>query len=186
MAGKESRGRCDMSGNNGPSGGNHYQFTGSHCHVMCRDELRERLSGVWSNCSSRQSSNGKNAQRHSACATHHPASLCLLPYVNHWGMQHEIAPAPEKGHNLLRQTVIFRPFHRDFQHVRLMLDYCCRVVLRMSNDRYTESRRCGDRRIHGQEHVQEPSLEETRLSETDAKLRAMSLYLSTVSKRRNC
>ena len=45
----------------------------------------------------------------------------------------------------------------------------------MSNDRYTEGRRCGDRRIYGQEHVQGLSLEDTQLSETDAKLRAMSL-----------
>ena len=45
----------------------------------------------------------------------------------------------------------------------------------MSNDRYTGGRRCGDRRNNGKEHVQELSLEETRLSETDAKLRAMSL-----------
>ena len=119
MAGKDSRGRCDMSGNNGPSGGNHYQFTGSHCYAMCCGKRRERLSGVWSNCSSRQSTNDKNAQRHSACAVHHPLSLCLLPYVNHWGMQDEIAPAPEKGHHLLRQTVIFRPFHRDFLKSRV-------------------------------------------------------------------
>ena len=45
----------------------------------------------------------------------------------------------------------------------------------MSNDRYTGSSRCGERRVYGQEHVQELSLEETRLSETDAKQRAMSL-----------
>lgn len=119
MAGKESRGRSDMSGNNGPSGGNHYQFTGSHCYAMCRGERRERLSGVWSNCSSRQSSNGKNAQRPSAYAAHHPANLCLLTYAHHWDRQDEIAPAPEKGHNLLHQTVIFRPFHRDFLTSRI-------------------------------------------------------------------
>ena len=45
----------------------------------------------------------------------------------------------------------------------------------MSNDRYTGGRRCGDRSIYGQEHVQELSPEDTQLSETDAKLRAMSL-----------
>ena len=56
-----------------------------------------------------------------------------------------------------------------------MLDYCCRVVLRMSDERYTGGRQCGDRRGCGQEHVQELSPEETRLSETDAKLIAMSL-----------
>ena len=55
-----------------------------------------------------------------------------------------------------------------------MLDYCCRVVLRMCDERYTEGRRYGDTRGYGQEHVQGLSLEETRLSETDAKLRAMS------------
>lgn len=48
-----------------------------------------------------------------------PASLCLLPYVNHWGMQDEIAHAPGNGHHLLRQTVIFRPFHRDFLKSRV-------------------------------------------------------------------
>ena len=45
----------------------------------------------------------------------------------------------------------------------------------MSNDRYTGGSRCGDRSIYGQEHVQELSLEETQLSETGAKQRAMSL-----------
>ena len=45
----------------------------------------------------------------------------------------------------------------------------------MSNDRYTGGSRYGDRRVYGQEHVQGLSLEETQLSETDAKLRAMSL-----------
>ena len=51
----------------------------------------------------------------SFCLCHpSPLSLCLLTYAHHWGMQDEIAPAPEKGHNPLRQTVIFRPFHRDF------------------------------------------------------------------------
>ena len=80
MAGKESRGRWDMSWNNGPSGGNHYQFTGSHCYAMCCGERRERLSGVWSNCSSRQSSNVENAQRHSACAAHHPLQS-LSPHL---------------------------------------------------------------------------------------------------------
>ena len=44
----------------------------------------------------------------------------------------------------------------------------------MSDDRYTGGRRYGDTRVYGQEHVQDLSLEETRLSETDAKLRAMS------------
>ena len=45
----------------------------------------------------------------------------------------------------------------------------------MSNDRHTRGSRCGDRRIYGQEHVQGISLEETQLSETDAKVRALSL-----------
>ena len=45
----------------------------------------------------------------------------------------------------------------------------------MSNDRYTGGSRCVNRSIYGQEHVQGLSPEETRLSETDAKLRAMSL-----------
>lgn len=48
-----------------------------------------------------------------------PVSLCHLTYAHHWGMQDEIAPAPENGHNLLRQTVIFRPFHRDFLKSRV-------------------------------------------------------------------
>ncbi|MCF2654112.1 hypothetical protein I6E46_03995 [Prevotella loescheii] len=45
----------------------------------------------------------------------------------------------------------------------------------MSNDRYTEGRRYGDTRGYGQEHVQGISLEETQLSETDAKLRVINL-----------
>ena len=45
----------------------------------------------------------------------------------------------------------------------------------MSNDRHTGGRRFGDTSVYGQEHVQDLSLEETRLSESDAKLRAKSL-----------